>query len=91
MFWKKNSFTEVTFTNWRAATNEPNDFGSGEDCVYAYIKHSDASRIGLWNDIRCNSFDTEYVCEKEGEHALLGKQDYWWCKEWYKNLRMVQK
>ncbi|KAB1271720.1 Mannose-binding protein A [Camelus dromedarius] len=36
----------ITYSNWKS--NEPNDHGSGEDCV---VLLSD----GLWNDISCSA------------------------------------
>uniref|UniRef100_A0A8D2AQZ9 Mannan-binding protein n=1 Tax=Sciurus vulgaris TaxID=55149 RepID=A0A8D2AQZ9_SCIVU len=36
----------LTYSNWK--TNEPNDHGSGEDCVIIL-------KEGLWNDISCSS------------------------------------
>uniref|UniRef100_A0A8D1PLW2 C-type lectin domain-containing protein n=1 Tax=Sus scrofa TaxID=9823 RepID=A0A8D1PLW2_PIG len=36
----------MTYSNWKS--NEPNDHGSGEDCVIL-------QRDGLWNDISCSS------------------------------------
>ncbi|XP_028710810.1 mannose-binding protein A-like [Peromyscus leucopus] len=37
---------KLTYSNWRQ--NEPNDHGSGEDCVIM-------SESGIWNDIACQS------------------------------------
>uniref|UniRef100_A0A8C3WZG0 C-type lectin domain-containing protein n=1 Tax=Catagonus wagneri TaxID=51154 RepID=A0A8C3WZG0_9CETA len=36
----------ITYSNWKS--KEPNDYGSGEDCVIL-------NRDGLWNDISCSS------------------------------------
>ncbi|MBZ3880517.1 Mannose-binding protein A [Sciurus carolinensis] len=36
----------LTYSNWK--TNEPNDYGSGEDCVIIL-------KEGLWNDVSCSS------------------------------------
>ncbi|KAM8776123.1 mannose-binding protein A-like isoform 1-T2 [Rhynchonycteris naso] len=43
----------LTYSNWKE--NEPNDHGSGEDCVIL-------QKNGLWNDISCSS-SFQAVCE----------------------------
>ena len=47
------SNTPLSYTNWNYG--EPNDSGSGEDCVVAYSS-------GKWNDVRCNN-KYKYVCQ----------------------------
>ncbi|XP_048195115.1 mannose-binding protein A-like [Perognathus longimembris pacificus] len=55
----EGKFTYVTgggrlvYSNWKA--NEPNDHGSGEDCVCMQVD-------GLWNDISCSN-SLHFVCE----------------------------
>ncbi|XP_037352387.1 mannose-binding protein A-like [Talpa occidentalis] len=44
----------ITYSNWKK--EEPNDFGSGEDCVIMHKKD------GMWNDISCSS-SFQVVCE----------------------------
>lgn len=44
--------TPTDYTNWN--NNEPNDWGSGEDCVHF------RKNVG-WNDIRCSA-KGHYVC-----------------------------
>jgi len=45
--------TPTDFTQWN--NNEPNDWGSGEDCVHI-------RKNGGWNDIRCSA-KGHYVCQ----------------------------
>ncbi|XP_042546259.1 mannose-binding protein A-like [Dipodomys spectabilis] len=55
----EGTFTYVTgggrlvYSNWKE--NEPNDYGSGEDCVCMRVD-------GLWNDISCTT-SLNFVCE----------------------------
>ena len=53
----------VNWNNW--ASQEPNDWGNGEDCVAIdYNRHGMNDREGKWNDIDCQSSQT-VVCEKD--------------------------
>ena len=45
----------IGYKNWHS--NEPNDYGSGEDCAEIYVN------IGIWNDLPCNK-KLSFVCEK---------------------------
>ena len=46
----------LQYANWY--DNEPNDYGSGEDCVEIYTTHA-----GQWNDDGCNTIQPS-ICEK---------------------------
>ena len=50
--YESNSQT-IGYKNW--SPNEPNNYGSGEDCVHSYV--------GKWNDFSCNH-KLSFVCEK---------------------------
>ena len=46
----------LQYTNWYV--DEPNDYGSGDDCVEIYTNHA-----GQWNDDECNKLQPS-ICEK---------------------------
>ncbi|XP_071940912.1 C-type mannose receptor 2-like [Antedon mediterranea] len=48
----------LSFTNW--APGEPNEAGSGEDCVSFVSKYS---RLGMWNDLDCTRHQP-YICKR---------------------------
>lgn len=60
--------------NW--AENEPNNKGSGQDCVEIYIKRS--RETAKWNDERCTKKKAT-VCYL-GEHTLFHKILWFNCK-----------
>ncbi|XP_038078467.1 macrophage mannose receptor 1-like [Patiria miniata] len=54
--WTDGSPTD--FLNW--GPGEPNNVGSGEDCVHL---ESAFQKVGIWNDINCD-YQYRYICKK---------------------------
>ncbi|XP_033115546.1 C-type mannose receptor 2-like [Anneissia japonica] len=50
--------SSLSFTNW--APGEPNEAGSGEDCVSLVSRYS---RVGMWNDLSCDRHQP-YICKR---------------------------
>ncbi|XP_033107417.1 macrophage mannose receptor 1-like isoform X2 [Anneissia japonica] len=63
--------TPYDFTNW--APGEPNDYGSGEDCVHLAPW---ANSMGEWNDLACTG-TAGYICQmpKTCETLTSGSTD----------------
>ena len=53
----------LSYTNWYAG--EPNDYGSGEDCVVSYAD-------GKWNDSPCTA-KKKYVCQQPPQYIFTTK------------------
>ena len=63
-----NSTPHLDFTNWN--TNEPNDYGNGEDCVHLRPGETSA---GTWNDHRCDYDNCGYICRLDKGERPKGK------------------
>ncbi|XP_022109148.1 macrophage mannose receptor 1-like [Acanthaster planci] len=50
--------TATDFLNW--GSGEPNNAGSGEDCVHL---ESAFQKVGIWNDINCD-YQYRYICKR---------------------------
>ena len=52
--------TKYEYKNWKA--NEPNNYGTGEDCGMIYYK---SAYSGKWNDNECKK-KLHFICENKG-------------------------
>ncbi|XP_033624558.1 macrophage mannose receptor 1-like [Asterias rubens] len=58
--------TPLDFTNWNVG--EPNDYGSGEDCVHLRPGETEA---GTWNDLVCSGTNSGFICQLDKECEVL--------------------
>ncbi|XGW31602.1 hypothetical protein V3C99_010061 [Haemonchus contortus] len=63
--WTWTDGTAVNFINW--SRGEPNNLYNAEHCVELYtapIKKHPHTKLKKWNDYRCNTKQSQFVCKK---------------------------